>query len=216
EKRKIQWIAGRYAVKSALLKYLIKSNRPDYITDLSYLDLRSSDKGPGIGPESEDIDNFDLRSFGLCNIELSNKYLRNIDILKGQDSAPYILQYNDINCSITHSYPFCIGVVSDKKIGIDIERIIPLRKSVIHYFYSEGEKGIIENCKSEDEYARKSISFWTRKEAVSKVLRLGMNMNFRELDTAEDTVYFHYLKNGVINISTFHSNAFCLSIAVER
>jgi len=77
-KNRLQWISGRYAVKSAIFKYKAKER--------SIIDPR-------------------------C-----------LDVLKGADSAPFILQYSDMGVSITHAFPYCIGMVSDRAVGIDMER----------------------------------------------------------------------------------------------
>ena len=168
EKNRIQWIAGRYAVKSALFKYKLERAA---LMDLS------------------------------C-----------IDILKGEDSSPYIPQYQDICVSITHSFPYCIGIVSNKKIGVDLEEISEPKESLIRYFYSTGEKAILANFKKSDEYCQRAMIFWTRKEAVSKFLKLGMKMNFKEIDTSEETItidnYDIYLKSCICG-------EFALSIACE-
>lgn len=168
EKNRIQWIAGRYAVKSALFKYKLERAA---LMDLS------------------------------C-----------IDILKGEDSSPYILQYKDMCVSITHSFPYCIGMVSNKKIGIDIEEISEPKESLIRYFYSNQENTILENLKKTDEYCQRAMIFWTRKEAVSKLLKLGMKMDFKKLDTSTDTIV---IDNCCICLKSIICGEFALSIACE-
>ncbi|KNY26963.1 4'-phosphopantetheinyl transferase family protein [Pseudobacteroides cellulosolvens] len=167
EKNRLQWIAGRYAVKNAFRKHM---------------HLRAK------------------RDFGT------------IDVLKGADSAPYILQYQSCTASITHSYPYCVGVVADKRIGVDIENIFMPDKSLIKYFYTDNEKHVLKNCIHKDEYSWMAMAYWTRKEAISKLFRLGMNMDFSKLDTTYD----YYYKNDMsIRLKSFRCRDFCISIAVE-
>lgn len=168
DKNRIQWIAGRYAAKSALFKYKLERAA---LMDLS------------------------------C-----------IDILKGEDSSPYILQYKDMCVSITHSFPYCIAIVSNKKIGIDLEQISEPKESLISCFYSDEEKTILENLKKIDEYCQRAMIFWTRKEAVSKLLKLGMKMNFKKLDTSTDTIV---IDNYYIYLKSFICGEFAVSIACE-
>ncbi len=169
-KNRIQWLAGRYAVKSALFKYKL-------------------------GGKS------------LMNLNC-------IDVLKGYNSAPYIMQYPGIVCSISHSSPYCVGVVSDKRIGIDIEKVAIPEDSLIRYFYSKNEKDVLKNCKDKGEYSIRAMSFWTRKEAVSKLLGLGMKMNFKELDTAEEKIQLSLLPDKDIVLASIDSGNYCLSLAV--
>lgn len=166
EKNKIQWLSGRYAVKSALFKYKLERA---VLMDFS------------------------------C-----------IDVLKGVDSAPYILQYPDICVSITHSFPYCIGLIANKNIGIDLEKISELKKSLIYHFYAKGEQDILEEKEGTNEYWQQTMIFWTRKEAVSKFLRLGMKMNFKKLDTSTKTIT---IDNSSICLKSFICGEFALSIA---
>ncbi len=168
EKNRVQWMAGRYAVKSALFKYKLQRCT---LFDLS------------------------------C-----------IDVLKGEDSAPYIIQYPDLCVSITHSYPYCIGIVSEKKIGIDLERINELNESLVRHFYSEGEQRLLAQLIGSEEYSKQAVMFWTRKEAVSKLFKLGMQMDFKKLDTSSDRIA---IDNRRIFLSTSVCTDFCVSIAVE-
>ncbi len=137
-----------------------------------------------------------------------------IDVLKGADSAPYFLQYPDLNISITHSYQYCIGMVCPGKIGVDIEKIFQPREALISRYFSHGEKEILARIKDPLEHSTQATVYWTRKEAVSKLLRLGMKMNFREVDTSEDEVYLPEVNNTVKLVSCVCGD-FCLSIAVE-
>ncbi|HOV24905.1 MAG TPA: 4'-phosphopantetheinyl transferase superfamily protein [Pseudobacteroides sp.] len=166
-KNRLQWVAGRYAVKNAFRKYMKLKAKSD---------------------------------FGM------------IDVLKGADSAPYISQYQSYTASITHSYPYCIGVVAEKKIGVDIENIFMPDKSLIKYFYTENERQILKNCIDQDEYSWKAMTYWTRKESVSKLYKLGMNMDFSVLDTTSDSFKD---KDMVIELKSFRCKDFCISIAVE-
>lgn len=168
EKNRLQWVAGRYAVKNALMKRMY---------------LRTK------------------REFGK------------IDVLKGADSAPYIPQYQSCTASITHSYPYCVGVVAEKKIGVDIENIFMPDKSLIKYFYTENEKQVLEKCMHKDEYSWIAMAYWTRKEAISKLFRLGMKMDFSKLNTTDD----YYYKNDMpIKLKSFRCKDFCISLAVEQ
>ena len=135
-----------------------------------------------------------------------------IDILKGEDCSPYIVQYKDICVSITHSAPYCIAIVSNKKIGIDLEKICEPKESLIKYFYSDQERVILENLKKNGEYCQRAMIFWTRKEAVSKLLRLGMKMDFKKLDTSENTIV---IDNRYISLKSNICGEFALSIVCE-
>ncbi|NLP13741.1 MAG: 4'-phosphopantetheinyl transferase superfamily protein [Clostridium sp.] len=172
KKNYIQWISGRYAVKSAFFKYKYEEQ--------SVMDLK-------------------------C-----------VDVLRGEDSAPYILQHPDICVSITHSFPYCIGVVSNRKIGIDIEKVFNPKDALIKRYFSEGEREHLESLLGTEEYSKKATILWTRKEAVSKVLKLGMNMDFKTVDVLIDEICSIGEDKEAISMSSFTCNDFCLSVAVGR
>ncbi|KNY26216.1 4'-phosphopantetheinyl transferase [Pseudobacteroides cellulosolvens ATCC 35603 = DSM 2933] len=167
KKNRIQWVSGRYAVKSALFKYKMSGSRL-----------------------------FDL----TC-----------IDILKGEDSAPYILQYPELCVSITHSFPYCIGIVSKNRIGVDIERVEEPEPSLIEYFYNKNEKEDLK-CFEGVQFSQKTMTYWTRKEAASKVFKLGMKMDFKGLDTSKEKISFN---NRSIRFKSAICQDFCVSIAFE-
>lgn len=170
-KHKIQWISGRYAVKSALFK------------------LQSQN--------------------GLM------MNLNNIDVIKGPDSAPYLLQYPGLHVSITHSAPYCIGVVSPQKIGIDLEAVSGHSDSLFKYYFSGKEQEIIRSLGETKERWTQAMIYWTRKEAVSKLLGLGMKMDFKGLDTSGERVEIDGLTDGGgIRLLSWGSEVYCLSVAV--
>ncbi|AUG58316.1 MAG TPA: 4'-phosphopantetheinyl transferase [Ruminiclostridium sp.] len=149
---------------------------------------------------------FEYKALRKCIVDLSC-----VDVLKGADSAPYIHQYPDITVSITHSFPYCIGVVSEKRIGVDVEKNFQVENSLIKFFFSEREKDVLFRIPDLNERNAQAIKYWTRKEAVSKFLRLGMKMNFKELDTVDDVLEAGGYK---IKLFSFLCDDCCLSLAI--
>lgn len=164
KKNKVQWAAGRYAVKAALFKY----NQAD----------------------------------SCC-----------ADVMKRNDSSPYILQYPELCVSITHSYPYCIGLVAKGRSGIDLERIMEPKASLIRHFYSSAERMTLGHCKGTEEYTEKSILYWTRKEAAAKLLGLGMNLDFRSIDTTDSIIKVNDI---AIRFKSAICGEFCVSVAFEE
>ncbi|GAE88153.1 4'-phosphopantetheinyl transferase family protein [Acetivibrio straminisolvens] len=167
-KNRLQWISGRYAVKSAIFKHKLKEQ--------SLIDPR-------------------------C-----------LDVLKGADSAPFILQYPGLCVSITHSFPYCIGMVSKRAVGIDMERVFVPEDSLLKYFFSQREEKYLKSLGNTGEYSVQSTILWTRKEAISKLFRLGMKMDFKELDTLEDEIIYQDKSN--VRILSFVCNNYCISLAL--
>jgi phosphopantetheinyl transferase len=136
-----------------------------------------------------------------------------IDVLNGLNSAPFLVQYPDLHTSITHCYPFCICVVSKHRIGIDLEKHFDITKDFISMYYAEKEVFLISrNLKSEiSDFL--ALYFWTRKEALSKLLKLGMNLDFRRLDTSKRNFCIPNFYNINVFLKSKKINEFCISIA---
>lgn len=75
--------------------------------------------------------------------------------------------------NISHSYDYVITVLSDKEIGVDIEKIRDIRIDNIKWFASKKEKEYI--LKSNDNINKRLFEIYTLKEAYFK--SLGKNLN---------------------------------------
>ncbi len=139
-----------------------------------------------------------------------------IDVINGINSAPYLVQYPELRISITHSYPYCIGAVSDFPIGIDLEKVIPLRASLINHYFHPNEIKHISTETDTDEYNKQAITYWTRKEAVSKLLGLGMKMDFKQIDTINDYLEINKNNFSKINLKSCFASDYCFSIATAE
>lgn len=77
---------------------------------------------------------------------------------------PYLFP-KDAFISITHSYPFASLAISQKRVGIDIEKIMPKILRIKHKFLHPNEKPWTEN---ENEVAMITV-IWVIKEALYKL-----------------------------------------------
>lgn len=90
--------------------------------------------------------------YGKCDYEIS--YTEN-----GKPTLPFC------KFSLSHSEDFAACVISDKDIGIDIEKVRTVKKgSNLHFLTAEE----IEFLKSSKDYSASFIYLWTRKEALLK------------------------------------------------
>lgn len=84
--------------------------------------------------------------------------------------------------SISHSGDFAAVAISNHKVGIDIQqqREMKSQERMMQMCYSEEEKGSGESF----------FYHWTRKEAYSKMLGLGMQLDFKTIDTMQSEKYW--------------------------
>jgi 4'-phosphopantetheinyl transferase len=76
----------------------------------------------------------------------------------------------DIYWSVSHKPKYVCGVVSEQRIGIDIEEIRPQQQSMYDYVASEKEWDCIDGNRSKRSFFR----CWTAKEAVLKAVGTGI------------------------------------------
>lgn len=184
-KKRIQWMAGRYAGKIALKKLSISDNKSDF-------------------------DNIDFNQ---------------ISILNGLNSAPYIEGYPNLDISISHSYPYCVAVVSQHRIGVDIENTISIGEPMLRLFYTISEIEEISKLRTYNELDYKdnvckanclATLYWTRKEAISKLQKQGMNLSFHEIDTVCDITNLKGVPIENVKTVSIQNLYFSLSIAFEE
>ncbi|MDX1702168.1 MAG: 4'-phosphopantetheinyl transferase superfamily protein [Melioribacteraceae bacterium] len=140
--------------------------------------------------------------------------IENVTILNNNDRAPYFKEYPELQLSITHSNEFALAAVSKEPIGIDLECIDSGSPILLNYFFSEKETQLIQNESETEEEVKASITkYWTRKEAVAKYLKLGMQMNFRSIDTTADYLSVNNNSNDFIKLISYKMNNYYLSVA---
>jgi len=89
------------------------------------------------------------------------------ELLKDEKGAPYPVAGN--HWSLSHKPKYVAAVVSNDKVGIDIEEMKPLTESLFSHVASDEEWELKE--KSWDTFFR----YWTAKEAALKVIGIGIS-----------------------------------------
>ncbi|MFX1525686.1 MAG: SDR family NAD(P)-dependent oxidoreductase, partial [Promethearchaeota archaeon] len=104
-----------------------------------------------------------------------------IEIQKDEKGKPFYYSVKDkknipINLSISHSHEFSVAIMSKNKIGIDLELIEERSPSFYNEVFTESERNLIS------ENNQLGTIYWTAKEAFSKALGEGFNINFRDFE----------------------------------
>ncbi len=153
EKRKGDWLGGRFALKVLLARqsgFLPVCSLPDQGGEIKKIEMS----------------------------EAALHILKQIDIVKLPSGAPqvYVGSVPDArSVSISHSNGWAVAAVSDPQtyLGIDLEKIQTRSRVWAEEFFLEEEKG-----PATDEHLTK---VWTQKEAVLKLLGRGLSLNTREI-----------------------------------
>ncbi len=84
---------------------------------------------------------------------------------------PYLSNYPDVHFNISHSEKYVVCAVSDKPVGVDIQKIGAYNSRVVKKVFNEMESTQIENSSDK---ASEFTKLWTQKEAVLKMLGVGI------------------------------------------
>jgi len=160
EKRKGDWLGGRFALKVLLAR------------ESGFLPLCSLPC-----PDS-----------GTSKIEMSEaalSVLKQIEVVKLPSGAPQVFVGSVPDArsvSISHSNGWAVAAVSPAQslLGIDLEKIENRSRVWASEFFVEEERG-----PATDEHLTK---VWTQKEAVVKLLGRGLSLNTREIVLQKDEV----------------------------
>ena len=101
-----------------------------------------------------------------------NIFYDSLNYYKNKYGKTY-LKNNNLFFNISHSFDYVISVVSDKEIGIDIEKIRKTPIKVINQFATEIEKKYI--LSSNNNVEERIFKIYTLKEAYFKMLGLNLN-----------------------------------------
>lgn len=171
EKRKGDWLGGRFALKTLLARESgllpacsLPPARPDAITgtcaaQVCLTPAQTSAAALGV--------------------------LKQIDVVKMPSGAPQVFVGSVPDArsvSITHSGGWAVAAVSAPQtfLGIDLEKIETRSRVWAEEFFDPREKG-----PATDEHLTK---VWTQKEAVVKLLGCGLSINTREIVMVGDKV----------------------------
>ena len=98
----------------------------------------------------------------------------NDDIIYNEYGKPYF-KNDEIFFSISHSYDYVVCVISDKEVGVDIQKIT-YRPRIIKRICSSEEQNRINSPEDFTE-------MWTKKESYAKFLGLGISYGLKKINT---------------------------------
>ena len=138
-----------------------------------------------------------------------NKNTDEIKIYTDENGKPYVNE--NIHFNLSHSDKYVVAVVSDKTVGIDIEKIKSVKSNMLDYFCSEKDKKYIlgeEKSTGENipDYAlERFFEVWTFKEAYLKCTGEGISkkaavIDFEAYGQYIGSDYAEEFSNGIIEI----------------
>ena len=120
----------------------------------------------------------DITSEDLIKKIADDYNIKNYKIVKNEYGKPYF-ENNDVYFNISNSDSVVVAAVSDKEIGIDIQKI-KYNDAIVNRTFTESEKQYLN--KSSDKKKVFTL-IWTMKESYVKKLGIGVGYGLKNVDT---------------------------------
>jgi phosphopantetheinyl transferase len=133
-----------------------------------------------------------------------------IEITHGVFGFPYVMTPDSVKCNISTSHSNDTGIAivfqPSEIMGVDVEEISAARIETIRSELTANECRLVDSLKIDSAVA--NIMAWTIKEALSKVLRTGMLIDFKLLEIADIKATENYYVASFVNFTIFKAIAF--------
>lgn len=123
-----------------------------------------------------------LREYGLSE--------KNTELTYGEHGKPYIVNRadtdSDIYFNISHSGDYVVCAVSDREVGIDIQKIGAAKKNIAERYFTQNEYMHIMNQPDEKSQNELFYRIWALKESFVKAVGTGMSLAFDSFEIKID------------------------------
>lgn len=123
--------------------------------------------------------------------------LSSLRIAKEQHGKPYSTARPELFFNLSHCRSACACVLSDRPVGIDVERKLSYKKALMHWICTEEEQAIFASCRNDAERAELLSVLWPMKESYVK--RNGRGLSDR-LDKLSCAAYLQEYRSSLRNI----------------
>ncbi len=156
----------------------------------------------------------------LCREKKGRTFL-DFEIRKEQKGRPYVYDLKSkkrlpMHLSISHSNGLAVAMVSDKPVGLDLEKIEERAEAFYREAFTDKEQTLISYNN------KKGTQYWTIKEAISKALGEGLHLNLKniQVDAYKDNYRVtlapkikqtHKISDNEIKINSHNTNNYVLT-----
>ena len=145
--------------------------------------------------------------------KLSYKYFKinyfDLNIRYNSYGKPYVDNYY---FNIAHSYEYAVVVISNKEIGVDIEKIRDVDLKMIDYFCNDKEREYILNSKDVN---KSFLEIFCLKEAYFK-MKGSTILKFRDIGFNVKNNTFYCINDDKINIIVKYMNNYIITIIEDN
>lgn len=128
-------------------------------------------------------------------------------IFENNYGKPYLRDYPNVHYNISHTRGVIVCALSDKPVGVDIEKVKSFNSRIVGRFYTKNEQDYV--YATQDGQEDRFTEIWSKKEAYVKWLGLGLAMHFDSFDVLsikDEAIFITQLSNdNYISVCTFQS-----------
>lgn len=111
--------------------------------------------------------------------KIADEYdIKNYNIIKNEYGKPYF-ENSNIYFNISNSESVSVAVISNKEIGIDIQKI-KYNDAIVNRTFTDSEKEYLNKVSDK---AKAFTLIWTMKESYVKMLGVGIGYGLKNVDT---------------------------------
>lgn len=134
------------------------------------------------------------------------------EIEYGEHGKPYI---EGLRFNLSHSGTVAVLAVAEGEIGVDVQRIAPVKEALIRRACTEREQKYLE-CFSGGARVREFFRLWTAKESAGKYFGTGIvDPKEYEIDLAEESVAYNGNRTG-LSFREYPLDGYCLTVCTEK
>ena len=101
------------------------------------------------------------------------------EVVFAEYSKPMVKD-KEVYFNLSHSGDYAVCALSDKPVGVDIQKLRPFADNLVRFVYSPQEKQFVESF-PEAERDREYTKLWTVKESIMKYLGTGISVGAKKI-----------------------------------
>ena len=124
-----------------------------------------------------------------------------VNILTDKFGKPYINNFGNFHFNTSHSSNILVCGISEQQIGVDVEKIKPIKNKIVERFFTIQEKEYVYKTSSDQN--KRFIEVWTKKEAYIKWVGKGIEIQLNSFDVIENSrIMTRYIGDYILSICT--------------
>ena len=103
---------------------------------------------------------------------------RDMQYVEGEHGKPALAEHPELHFNLSHSGTLVACALGKKPVGVDVQTIVKLRRSLVDYTMSEAEIARLDAMTSVEEQELFFTQLWTLKESYVKATGTGLTHSF--------------------------------------